>query len=95
MQFPITSLCILSEIVKQYIWYSIMSIFSLQHYLTRYDELNRFFIDFSTVIQVRHAQGYHNVAGDIDYNAYMCHDYVDAALTPLGWKQVIPILYLV
>ena len=46
------------------------------------------------MIQVRHAQGYHNVAGDIDYNAYMSHDYVDAALTPLGWKQVISMLQL-
>lgn len=37
---------------------------------------------------VRHAQGYHNVAGDKDYAAYMSYDFVDASLTPLGWKQV-------
>lgn len=37
---------------------------------------------------VRHAQGYHNVAGEKDYAAYMSYDYVDASVTPLGWKQV-------
>eukprot|EP00250_Pteridium_aquilinum_P002631 c12855_g1_i2 orf=219-1259(+) len=37
---------------------------------------------------VRHAQGYHNVAGDLDYEAYMSLDFVDASLTPLGWEQV-------
>lgn len=37
---------------------------------------------------VRHAQGYHNVAGEKDYSAYVSYDYVDASVTPLGWKQV-------
>ncbi|MCO5576452.1 hypothetical protein L7F22_030262 [Adiantum nelumboides] len=37
---------------------------------------------------VRHAQGYHNVVGEHDYEAYMSYDYVDASLTPLGWDQV-------
>ncbi|KAI5067158.1 hypothetical protein GOP47_0018238 [Adiantum capillus-veneris] len=37
---------------------------------------------------VRHAQGYHNVVGEQDYEAYMSYDYVDASVTPLGWDQV-------
>jgi len=37
---------------------------------------------------VRHAQGIHNVDGEKNYKAYMSHDYFDAELTQLGWKQV-------
>lgn len=37
---------------------------------------------------VRHAQGYHNVAGEKDVEAYLSYDYLDASLTPLGWEQV-------
>lgn len=40
-------------------------------------------------MQVRHAQGFHNVAGEKDHGAYMSPDLFDAALTPLGWEQVI------
>lgn len=39
-------------------------------------------------IQVRHAQGIHNVDGDKNYKAYLNPDYFDAHLTPLGWQQV-------
>ena len=39
-------------------------------------------------LQVRHAQGIHNVAGEKDFNAYMSQDLFDAQLTPLGWSQV-------
>jgi hypothetical protein len=39
-------------------------------------------------VQVRHAQGIHNVAGEKDYNAYMSEELLDAQLTPLGWSQV-------
>ncbi|CAN1827429.1 Phosphoglycerate mutase-like protein 1 [Linum perenne] len=39
-------------------------------------------------IQVRHAQGVHNVEGDKNYKAYMSAQYFDAELTPLGWEQV-------
>ena len=39
-------------------------------------------------VQVRHAQGIHNVAGEKDFGAYMSHDLFDAQLTPLGWNQV-------
>lgn len=39
-------------------------------------------------IQVRHAQGIHNVEGDKNYKAYMSPEYLDAQLTPLGWLQV-------
>ncbi|XP_019417644.1 PREDICTED: phosphoglycerate mutase-like protein 1 isoform X3 [Lupinus angustifolius] len=38
--------------------------------------------------QVRHAQGFHNVEGDKNYEAYLSYDFLDASLTPLGWKQV-------
>ncbi|KAL8490325.1 hypothetical protein ACS0TY_026003 [Phlomoides rotata] len=38
--------------------------------------------------QVRHAQGFHNVAGEKDHSAYMSPYLFDAALTPLGWEQV-------
>lgn len=39
-------------------------------------------------VQVRHAQGIHNVDGEKNYKAYMSHDYFDAELTQLGWQQV-------
>ena len=39
-------------------------------------------------IQVRHAQGIHNVEGDKNYKAYLSPEYFDAHLTPLGWQQV-------
>lgn len=42
-------------------------------------------------IQVRHAQGIHNVDGDKNYKAYMSPEFFDAHLTPLGWQQVIKI----
>ncbi|KAG6438049.1 hypothetical protein SASPL_102982 [Salvia splendens] len=41
-----------------------------------------------TIHLVRHAQGFHNVAGEKDHSAYMSPELFDAALTPLGWKQV-------
>lgn len=36
---------------------------------------------------VRHGQGFHNVAGDIDRKNYESWDYQDASLTELGWQQ--------
>lgn len=39
-------------------------------------------------IQVRHAQGIHNVEGEKNYKAYMNPECFDAHLTPLGWQQV-------
>ena len=39
-------------------------------------------------MQVRHAQGIHNVAGEKDYDAYLSEELFDAHLTPLGWQQV-------
>ncbi|KAL9172159.1 hypothetical protein ABFS82_03G026900 [Erythranthe guttata] len=41
-----------------------------------------------TIHLVRHAQGFHNVAGEKDHSAYMSPDLFDAQLTPLGWDQV-------
>ncbi|KAL9244022.1 hypothetical protein vseg_017839 [Gypsophila vaccaria] len=41
-----------------------------------------------TLHLVRHAQGFHNVAGEKDHDAYSSYDYLDASLTPLGWEQV-------
>ncbi|KAE9609100.1 hypothetical protein Lal_00020326 [Lupinus albus] len=41
-----------------------------------------------TIHLVRHAQGFHNVEGDKNYEAYLSYDLLDASLTPLGWKQV-------
>ncbi|KAG6402624.1 hypothetical protein SASPL_134826 [Salvia splendens] len=41
-----------------------------------------------TIHLVRHAQGFHNVSGEKDHSAYMSPEFFDAALTPLGWKQV-------
>uniref|UniRef100_A0A0D6QTA0 Phosphoglycerate mutase-like protein n=1 Tax=Araucaria cunninghamii TaxID=56994 RepID=A0A0D6QTA0_ARACU len=41
-----------------------------------------------TLHLVRHAQGYHNVAGEKDYKAYLSYEFADASLTPLGWQQV-------
>jgi broad specificity phosphatase PhoE len=39
-------------------------------------------------MQVRHAQGIHNVEGEKDHSAYMSPALLDAQLTPLGWSQV-------
>lgn len=36
---------------------------------------------------VRHGQGFHNVAGEVDHANYMSWDYLDASLTDLGWQQ--------
>lgn len=36
---------------------------------------------------VRHGQGYHNVAGELDHSSYMSWDFADASLTDLGWQQ--------
>ncbi|XP_021861221.1 phosphoglycerate mutase-like protein 1 [Spinacia oleracea] len=41
-----------------------------------------------TIHLVRHAQGFHNVAGDKDVEAYLSYDYLDASLTSRGWEQV-------
>lgn len=41
-----------------------------------------------TIHLVRHAQGFHNVAGEKDHELYKSYDYLDATLTPLGWEQV-------
>ncbi|CAA0806800.1 Phosphoglycerate mutase-like protein 1 [Striga hermonthica] len=41
-----------------------------------------------TIHLVRHAQGFHNVAGEKDHSAYLSPEYFDAQLTPLGWQQV-------
>ncbi|XP_024532652.1 phosphoglycerate mutase-like protein [Selaginella moellendorffii] len=37
---------------------------------------------------VRHAQGYHNVAGEVDIASYNDYALLDASLTPNGWNQV-------
>ncbi|XP_031482207.1 phosphoglycerate mutase-like protein 1 isoform X2 [Nymphaea colorata] len=41
-----------------------------------------------TLHLVRHGQGFHNVAGEKDFKAYMSEEFFDANLTPLGWEQV-------
>ncbi|KAL2614254.1 hypothetical protein R1flu_025946 [Riccia fluitans] len=41
-----------------------------------------------TIHLIRHAQGFHNVAGEKDFAAYMSPEYFDASLTALGWQQV-------
>ncbi|KAK4483924.1 hypothetical protein RD792_011133 [Penstemon davidsonii] len=41
-----------------------------------------------TIHFVRHAQGFHNVAGEKDHSAYLSPELLDAQLTPLGWEQV-------
>ncbi|KAL3698924.1 hypothetical protein R1sor_016946 [Riccia sorocarpa] len=37
---------------------------------------------------VRHGQGFHNVAGEMDFGAYMSPEFFDASLTSRGWQQV-------
>ncbi|BBN16949.1 hypothetical protein MPTK1_7g10690 [Marchantia polymorpha subsp. ruderalis] len=41
-----------------------------------------------TIHLVRHGQGFHNVAGESDFKAYLSPDYFDASLTAKGWQQV-------
>jgi broad specificity phosphatase PhoE len=40
-----------------------------------------------TIHIVRHGQGFHNVAGELDHASYLSWDYADASLTSLGWQQ--------
>lgn len=40
------------------------------------------------VYLVRHGQGFHNVAGEVDYKQYESMEHFDASLTAQGWKQV-------
>ncbi|KAF6149329.1 hypothetical protein GIB67_026185 [Kingdonia uniflora] len=42
----------------------------------------------TTIWEVRHAQGIHNVEGAKDRKAYLSQDLFDAYLTPVGWQQV-------
>ncbi len=37
---------------------------------------------------IRHGQGFHNVYGEADEEAYKSNKYMDAHLTELGWHQV-------
>lgn len=37
---------------------------------------------------IRHGQGFHNVAGEAQYELYKSWDYEDAHLTERGWQQV-------
>ena len=41
-----------------------------------------------TVHFIRHGQGFHNVFGEVDAEAYKSGKYEDAHLTELGWQQV-------
>ena len=43
---------------------------------------------------IRHGQGFHNVYGEADEEAYKSGKYTDAHLTELGWKQVREVLRL-
>ena len=40
-----------------------------------------------TVYLIRHGEGYHNVAGEIDHDLYRSELYADAHLTRKGWEQ--------
>eukprot|EP00246_Nothoceros_aenigmaticus_P001577 TRINITY_DN12078_c0_g1_i1.p1 TRINITY_DN12078_c0_g1~~TRINITY_DN12078_c0_g1_i1.p1 ORF type:complete len:287 (+),score=40.21 TRINITY_DN12078_c0_g1_i1:159-1019(+) len=40
------------------------------------------------VYLVRHGQGFHNVAGELDHQQYQSEEHFDASLTGQGWKQV-------
>ena len=42
----------------------------------------------SSRMQVRHAQGVHNVEDETNHSAYMKPEFFDARVTPLGWSQV-------
>ena len=50
----------------------------------------RDFFDYwlQTIHFIRHGQGFHNVAGELDAVAYKSGRYEDAHLTELGWQQV-------
>ena len=43
---------------------------------------------------IRHAQGFHNLAGHADPEAYRSFGYEDAHLTAYGWRQVCTLEYL-
>ena len=37
---------------------------------------------------IRHGEGFHNVAGELDERNYLDHKFEDAHLTEFGWRQV-------
>jgi len=41
-----------------------------------------------TIHLIRHGQGFHNVAGEVNSEAYKSDKFEDAHLTVLGWEQV-------
>lgn len=45
-------------------------------------------INICLCIQVRHAQGTHNVAAEENSDALMSYDLLDAPLSTAGWQQV-------
>lgn len=45
-------------------------------------------LHFQVVHFIRHAQGFHNVAGELDHANYASEKYFDAHLTEKGWRQV-------
>lgn len=52
--------------------------------------LRQVYGSLQTVHFIRHGQGYHNVAGEADSQAYKSGKFEDAHLTELGWQQVGP-----
>lgn len=46
-----------------------------------------FSMNNKTVHFVRHAEGFHNVAGRNDPSAYLLEEFLDAKITPLGEEQ--------
>lgn len=74
-----------------HIWHRYTFIFGdyfLGYYLFIYLYFEKGFGLTKPCIQVRHAQGIHNVEGEKDHDAYLSYDLFDANITPLGWKQV-------
>ena len=59
------------------------------HYLLSYLFFKKHISLIKPCLQVRHAQGIHNVEGEKNHDAYLSYDFFDAQLSPLGWKQVV------
>lgn len=89
LQVQVSTLCTVLKLFTWFVANSGPSFLFPSFYLILVVECIWVFLTKWWYIQVRHAQGIHNVEGEKDHSAYMSYDLFDAHLTPLGWNQVI------
>lgn len=76
-------------VLKLFTWFVLRILNIYLFYLYFFTYFVHFFLVIDNWLQVRHAQGIHNVEGEKDFSAYLSEALFDAHLTPLGWQQVL------